>query len=105
MRITLYSPYEQLQKKLLFVLFTVIVIATGSVFLCTYYDLVIIPQRLIPAHHLSSQASSVPILNRVLHPRDHVYRQAKTIHYEWVVTAGIRSPDRIEKRVYLVNGM
>ncbi|EEH49915.2 uncharacterized protein PADG_05994 [Paracoccidioides brasiliensis Pb18] len=39
-----------------------------------------------------------------LHPEDHIYRRATTIHLNWTVTAGDRHPDGVRKSVYLING-
>ncbi|KFG83051.1 Multicopper oxidase family protein [Metarhizium anisopliae] len=39
-----------------------------------------------------------------LHPEEHVWRGAKTLHFHWNVTLGTMSPDGVEKQVYLVNG-
>jgi len=39
-----------------------------------------------------------------LHPEDHIFRYPTTIHYIWRVTSGIRFPDGVKKRVYLING-
>lgn len=41
----------------------------------------------------------------VLHPNDHVLRDPKTIHLYWNITKGYRSPDGVQKLVYLINGM
>ncbi|KAM0490723.1 hypothetical protein ACHAP8_011268 [Fusarium lateritium] len=39
-----------------------------------------------------------------LHAQEHTSRPPKTLVYSWNITAGIRSPDGVEKRVYLING-
>lgn len=39
-----------------------------------------------------------------LHPHIHSSRGAKTLRFDWTVTTGLRSPDGVEKLVYLVNG-
>lgn len=39
-----------------------------------------------------------------LHPEEHIYREPKTIYYDWSVASGFRSPDGVKKRVYLING-
>ncbi|KAI1011762.1 hypothetical protein LB503_004674 [Fusarium chuoi] len=38
-----------------------------------------------------------------LHPEDHATRPPTTQYFNWTITAGTRSPDGVEKRVYLVN--
>ncbi|UPK99837.1 hypothetical protein LCI18_010772 [Fusarium solani-melongenae] len=38
-----------------------------------------------------------------LHPEEHATRPPTTITFNWTITAGRRSPDGVEKRVYLVN--
>ncbi|KAF4332241.1 L-ascorbate oxidase [Fusarium beomiforme] len=38
-----------------------------------------------------------------LHPEDHRSRLPTTLSHNWTITAGTRSPDGVEKRVYLVN--
>ncbi|RDW88815.1 hypothetical protein BP6252_00847 [Coleophoma cylindrospora] len=39
-----------------------------------------------------------------LHPKRHVFRDARTISHNWTVTSGIRAPDGVEKEVFLING-
>ncbi|KAF4947150.1 hypothetical protein FGADI_10606 [Fusarium gaditjirri] len=38
-----------------------------------------------------------------LHPEDHASRPPTTLTFNWTIITGIRSPDGVEKRVYLVN--
>ncbi|KAF5987243.1 L-ascorbate oxidase [Fusarium coicis] len=38
-----------------------------------------------------------------LHPEDHTSRPPTTLSFNWTIAAGTRSPDGVEKRVYLVN--
>ncbi|SCN87296.1 probable multicopper oxidase [Fusarium fujikuroi] len=38
-----------------------------------------------------------------LHPEDHATRPPTTQYFNWTIAAGTRSPDGVEKRVYLVN--
>ncbi|EGU84191.1 hypothetical protein FOXB_05300 [Fusarium oxysporum f. sp. conglutinans Fo5176] len=38
-----------------------------------------------------------------LHPQSHASRPPTTQSFNWTITAGTRSPDGVEKRVYLVN--
>jgi hypothetical protein len=40
----------------------------------------------------------------LLHPEDHIYRQAATVEHWWSVSTGFRAPDGVKKRVYLING-
>ncbi|THC94179.1 hypothetical protein EYZ11_006352 [Aspergillus tanneri] len=40
-----------------------------------------------------------------LHPEDHVYRDPRTQHYDWVVTSDLLRPDGVLKQVYLINGL
>jgi FtsP/CotA-like multicopper oxidase with cupredoxin domain len=51
----------------------------------------------IPQHETGRQ------LGITLHPEDHAYRPPKNIIVHWDVSAAIRSPDGVKKRVYLVN--
>lgn len=39
-----------------------------------------------------------------LHPEEHASRPPATLSFNWTITAGLRSPDGVQKRVYLVNG-
>ncbi|KXT16497.1 hypothetical protein AC579_1343 [Pseudocercospora musae] len=39
-----------------------------------------------------------------LKPEDHVHREPKTLNHKWRVTSGLRRPDGVLRRVYLVNG-
>ncbi|KAM6511313.1 hypothetical protein FALCPG4_016315 [Fusarium falciforme] len=38
-----------------------------------------------------------------LHPEEHASRPPTTLAFNWTISAGLRSPDGVEKRVYLVN--
>ncbi|KAF5618091.1 L-ascorbate oxidase [Fusarium tjaetaba] len=38
-----------------------------------------------------------------LHPEDHASRPPTTLSFNWTITAGTRSPNGVEKQVYLVN--
>lgn len=40
-----------------------------------------------------------------LHPVEHSTRDPTTLTFEWHVTQGTRTPDGVEKQVYLVNGV
>ncbi|KAI5281256.1 hypothetical protein KEM54_003296 [Ascosphaera aggregata] len=40
-----------------------------------------------------------------LYPEDHIHRASKTIELNWTVTSGIRRPDGVLKRVYLINDL
>jgi len=40
----------------------------------------------------------------VLRPEEHTQREPKRIELQWNVTTGIRRPDGVAKRVYLING-
>ncbi|KAJ5991936.1 multicopper oxidase-domain-containing protein [Penicillium sp. IBT 35674x] len=58
----------------------------------------------LPAHHSSlSEAAIRPMIT--LHPKDHVYRQSTTQDLDWHVTTGMRRPDGVLKRIYLINSM
>jgi FtsP/CotA-like multicopper oxidase with cupredoxin domain len=49
--------------------------------------------------------SQEQMLGIQLHPKDHVFRNPKTIKYNWTITSGFRSPDGVKKEVYLVNDL
>lgn len=40
----------------------------------------------------------------LLHPHEHSSRPPTTLVFNWTITSGLRSPDGVEKQVYLVNG-
>ena len=40
----------------------------------------------------------------LLHPQKHASRPPTTLVFNWTITSGLRSPDGVEKQVYLVNG-
>jgi hypothetical protein len=40
----------------------------------------------------------------LLHPDRHIYRAPEIIYLDWGVTLGVRDPDGVKKKVYLVNG-
>ncbi|KAF5603210.1 L-ascorbate oxidase [Fusarium pseudocircinatum] len=61
---------------------------------------------LVALHGLSSSRPSDDATGHLgyrLHPEDHASRPPTTISFNWTITAGTRSPDGVEKRVYLVN--
>ena len=39
-----------------------------------------------------------------LHPERHITRTSSTLEFRWNITKGLRSPDGVQKAVYLVNG-
>lgn len=39
-----------------------------------------------------------------LHPENHIYRKAETIHLQWNVTLETRAPDGVSRPVLLING-
>lgn len=49
-----------------------------------------------------------PTLDRdlkfLLHPEDHVSRDAETRRYSWNITKAIRAPNGVKKEVFLING-
>lgn len=51
----------------------------------------------------SENGQDTPLAYR-LHAREHASRLPTTLVFSWNVTAGLRSPDGVEKRVYLING-
>ncbi|KAF9770267.1 hypothetical protein IL306_012217 [Fusarium sp. DS 682] len=55
----------------------------------------------LPSEHANSDATGH--LGYRLHPEDHRSRSPTTLSFNWTITDGIRSPDGVEKRVYLVN--
>lgn len=40
----------------------------------------------------------------LLHPKDHILRKPKSHQLEWRITKELRSPDGVEKHIYLING-
>jgi hypothetical protein len=51
----------------------------------------------------SENGQDTPLAYR-LHAQEHTSRQPTTLVFSWNVTAGLRSPDGVDKRVYLING-
>lgn len=52
-------------------------------------------------HNLSDAAHSLALQ---LHAAAHIHREPKLIEHDWTVSQGLRSPDGVEKLVYLING-
>ncbi|KAH8669773.1 multicopper oxidase-domain-containing protein [Tricladium varicosporioides] len=50
-----------------------------------------------------SQYRQSPCLGIRLHPEQHVHRQKSTITHNWNITSGFRSPDGVQKLIYLAN--
>ncbi|KAI5298187.1 hypothetical protein KEM55_003701, partial [Ascosphaera atra] len=65
-----------------------------------------IPQS-SPLHAVnhSDFGADAPTRLQDIHPEDHVYRPAKTIRLDWNITSGMRRPDGVLKRVYLINDL
>lgn len=40
----------------------------------------------------------------LLHPQEHTSRPPTTLSFNWAISSGLRSPDGVEKQVYLING-
>lgn len=40
----------------------------------------------------------------LLHPQEHASRPPTTLSFNWTISSGLRSPDGVEKQVYLING-
>lgn len=57
-------------------------------------------------NHESSDQSSADLNNFtvLLHPEEHTHRAQQKIELQWNITTGIRRPDGVAKRVYLING-
>ena len=53
------------------------------------------------SHDETQMATQMAI---ALHPKLHNARKATTLTFDWNITLGTRSPDGVEKQVYLVNG-
>jgi hypothetical protein len=59
---------------------------------------------------LSTQHDVLPtheerrFMGLALKPQDHSSRLPRILEFNWTITAGLRSPDGVQKRVYLVNG-
>ncbi|CAG8948828.1 hypothetical protein HYFRA_00001951 [Hymenoscyphus fraxineus] len=58
----------------------------------------------IPIYNPFSSTPNPENLGVILHPDEHIYREPKTIKHVWAITKGLRSPDGVEKSVYLING-
>ncbi|TQV93630.1 ferro-O2-oxidoreductase [Cordyceps javanica] len=58
-----------------------------------------LPQQLAHKQPQPREQVAIP-----LHPHLHAKRDAKTLRFDWTVSVGLRSPDGVEKQVYLVNG-
>ncbi|KAG5793776.1 hypothetical protein H9Q69_007169 [Fusarium xylarioides] len=60
----------------------------------------------VALHGLSSSPPSDDATGQLgyrLHPEDHATRPPTTQYFNWTITTDTRSPDGVEKRVYLVN--
>lgn len=92
---------------IIFMLTTCLLLATSLFFVKTYYQF-FTGDNWVQNWHLSSSSTSTgfdgPFFDGVLHPEDHVFRNPRTLHYHWVITAGFRAPGGVKKRVYLING-
>nr|RBQ98609.1 hypothetical protein FVER53263_12301 [Fusarium verticillioides] len=60
----------------------------------------------VALHGLSSSRPSNDTTGHLgyrLHPQNHTSRPPTTLSFNWTITTGTRSPDGVEKQVYLVN--
>lgn len=79
------------------VLVTVVFLSVVMLLVGPYFGLH--PQRLVYKQPQLLDQIAIP-----LHPQIHSNRDATTLRFDWIVTIGTRSPDGVEKQVYLVNG-
>ena len=79
-------------------------IATLVLFLVILFKLAAWGLRSEPVPVLSGESGSDDqYLAIQLHPEDHIYREPKVHHYQWVISWGVRAPDGVRKNVYLIN--
>ena len=116
MRATIKAFCNSAKGRVIFIFLTCLVLSSSLLFLTSYRQFIpslLHDQNRGPeyASQLSSQQSidsgSVDdkrYVEQLLHPQDHSFREPTVIHYHWVITSGSRSPDGVEKRVYLING-
>ncbi len=78
-------------------LVTVVFLSVAMLLVGPYFGLH--PQRLVNKQPQPHNQVAIP-----LHPQKHSNRDAKMLRFDWTVTTGTRSPDGVEKQVYLVNG-
>lgn len=59
--------------------------------------------------YLDEIAQTVPVpsrdLKQVLHPEDHVSREASTRSFSWNITKAATAPNGVRKELFLINGM
>ncbi|KAM0283669.1 hypothetical protein ACHAPQ_005904 [Fusarium lateritium] len=97
----LHSNYAALPSHLLKRLCTVRWIAALiAVSLLSVFGLVITSDD--AREQFSESSQDTPLAYR-LHAQKHTSRSPTTLVFRWNVTAGLRSPDGVEKRVYLIN--
>ncbi|KAI3123985.1 CAZyme family AA1 [Penicillium roqueforti] len=61
---------------------------------------------ILPGHLQNIQDEAFTARPRIeLHPEDHAYRAPETQYLDWHVTSGLRRPDGVLKRVYLINDL
>ncbi|KAJ6785464.1 hypothetical protein PWT90_01174 [Aphanocladium album] len=91
------STSGSLTKRLSFSLVAIVFLIVVTVLLGPYFGL--------HAQHLVyKQPQPHDQVAIQLHPHLHSNRAAKTQRFDWTVTTGKRTPDGVEKQVYLVNG-
>jgi FtsP/CotA-like multicopper oxidase with cupredoxin domain len=61
------------------------------------------PQNIHPVEQASTGVSIQSSFDKLLHPEEHVTRSPIVLSLDWRISAGIRSPDGVSKRVYLIN--
>ena len=91
------SRKRSLTGRVSLVLVTIVFLSVAMLLVGPYFGLH--PQRLVYKQPQPRDQVAIP-----LHPQKHNNREAKTLRFDWTVTAGTRSPDGVEKQVYLVNG-
>lgn len=77
-----------------FPIFAIVGLFTGLLVLVATFSLLGQQTAAIPNHQLAIR----------LHPEIHSTRSPTTLTFDWNITTAIKSPDGVEKQVYLVNG-
>ena len=77
---------------------TTLFIVSVALFCLLYRDL----SFGLPHHQLEKPI--LPDLAIELHPKHHIYRNARTIYHCWNITKGYGSPDGVKTLVYKING-
>jgi hypothetical protein len=91
-------------EKLIISCTTVLVLFSICFYTFAFIDHYRTNQHVPYRNQLNETYSQRKYLDQTLSPEEYSFRDARIIHYHWVVTKGLKSSDGVWRNVYLING-